>query len=375
MKLPNNLKNLKNLIKLENNTQAIYYIILVIIIILIVITALWIQDKLTLNKRNCLNISKTYPNFAKVSSIYSKDTSFSYNLRDYYIKTAYNCCAGGKYKNDFVNLCALKNAIKQGARALDFEIYSVNNKPVVAVSSVDEYSIKQSYNSIPFEDVLKTISDYAFSSGTSPNPDDPLILHFRIKSNNIKIYNLMANAIYKNLENKILGKEYSYEYGGKNLGAVPIKKFVGKAIIVVDKSNPLFESTDLEEYINITSNSVFMRAYRFNNIVNTHNMNELINYNKKNMMITIPNLSSSNDNYSANLCMKYGCQFIGMSFQNLDTNMEFYNKIFENDHHAFVLKPETLRFIPVTIEKPAPPPKEYSFGPREVSSDFYNFKV
>ena len=32
----------------------------------------------------------------------------------------------GSYKNDYVNLCALKSCIKQGARCLDFEIYSVN---------------------------------------------------------------------------------------------------------------------------------------------------------------------------------------------------------------------------------------------------------
>ena len=57
---------------------------------------------------------------------------FSYNLRDYYIKTAYNCCTAGEYKNDFVNVCALKNCIRQGARCLDFEIYSVKGSPVVA---------------------------------------------------------------------------------------------------------------------------------------------------------------------------------------------------------------------------------------------------
>ena len=39
-----------------------------------------------------------------------------------YIKTAYNCCSGGNYKNDYVDLCVLKNILKQGVRGLDFEI-------------------------------------------------------------------------------------------------------------------------------------------------------------------------------------------------------------------------------------------------------------
>ena len=52
-------------------------------------------------------------------------------LYDYYIKTAYNACAGGSYKNDFVNICNLKAILKQGVRCLDFEIYSVDDKPPV----------------------------------------------------------------------------------------------------------------------------------------------------------------------------------------------------------------------------------------------------
>ena len=50
-----------------------------------------------------------------------------YNLRDYYIKTAYNCCCGGEFKNDYVSTDALKKCISQGARVLDFDIYSIND--------------------------------------------------------------------------------------------------------------------------------------------------------------------------------------------------------------------------------------------------------
>jgi hypothetical protein len=45
-------------------------------------------------------------------------------LNDYYIKSAYNACSGGNYKNGFVNICNLKSVLKQGVRGLDFEIYS-----------------------------------------------------------------------------------------------------------------------------------------------------------------------------------------------------------------------------------------------------------
>jgi len=55
-----------------------------------------------------------------------------YSLRDFYIKTAYNCCSVGSYKNDYVDIQVLKNLLKQGVRALDFEIYSIDNEPIVA---------------------------------------------------------------------------------------------------------------------------------------------------------------------------------------------------------------------------------------------------
>ena len=64
-----------------------------------------------------------------------------------------------------------------------------------------------------------------------------------------------------------------------------------------------------------------------------------------------------------------------MNFQNYDSNMEYYDTFFSESGHAFVLKPEELRFIPVTIEKPPPAPEKYSYKPRAIKSDFYNFTI
>ena len=36
-----------------------------------------------------------------------ESSDFDYNLRDFYIKSAYNCCCGGKFKNDYVNICMI----------------------------------------------------------------------------------------------------------------------------------------------------------------------------------------------------------------------------------------------------------------------------
>ena len=78
-------------------------------------------------------------------------------------------------------------------------------------------------------------------------------------------------------------------------------KLMGKVIIAVDKSNNRFESTPLDEYVNICSNAMFMRALRNYNVKYTPDMSELIDYNKKQMTLTMPDLSSSDNNSPASL--------------------------------------------------------------------------
>ena len=117
------------------SADAITQLMIIIIVFLFFVIFLWCYSKLSLNQKNCDALTKLYDDFPLISSINASNPIFQYKLRDYYIKTAYNCCSAGKYKNDFVNLCALKSCINQGARCLDFEIFSVNGQPVISVSS------------------------------------------------------------------------------------------------------------------------------------------------------------------------------------------------------------------------------------------------
>jgi hypothetical protein len=322
----------------------------------------WCHTKLTLNTQNCTKLDSVYSKFPRIKSIVPSNPNYKNRLRDYYIKTAYNCCASGNLKNDFVNLCALKNCIKQGARCLDFEIYSVDNLPVIATSSISDFSVKESYNSLPFAQAMEVINIYAFSGGNCPNPDDPLILHFRIMSNNKDIQDAMATALYNTLEDRLLGSDFSYENNGRNIGAIPITYLMKSVVIIVDKSNPIFTDSLLNEYVNIASNSAFMRMLRYNDVEYTPDTDELIFYNQQNMTISIPNLSANNKNYSSALAMTYGCQMIAMCFQNFDNNMKFYTQYFDDAGSAFVLKPDRLRYIPVYIPIPPPQNTALSFG-------------
>jgi hypothetical protein len=359
----------------QNKATMVKYMSYFIIVLLIIGISIYTINKIQLNKKNCVMLKNTYSSFPLISSINPDDATYDYKLRDYYIKTAYNCCCGGEFKNDYVNICALETCIAQGARVLDFEIYSIGDEPVIAASSVDNYKVKQTYNYVGLKDALDTVNNYAFSGGSCPNPNDPLILHFRISSNNDKMYKKMADIIYGTIQPRLLGKEYSYEYTGKNLGSEDLKLFLGKIIISIDRANPLFENTPLKEYVNIASSSIFLRATRQYDIINTPDTTELIEYNKKNMSFTMPDLSVNNKNVSPILSFNYGCQWVGMNFQNFDADMQYYSLFFDKVGHAFVLKPENLRYVPATIPDPTPQNPANSYTTRKVSTDYYSFSV
>jgi hypothetical protein len=350
----------------------------VIVVILWLIT--YVTTKINLGKTNCDIITevnkKTTP--TKINSSWTTSTSPEYTgkkLKDFYIKTAYNCCASGQFKSDYVDICALNNCIKQGVRCLDFEIFCVKNMPVVGVSSIDMMGIKQSYNSIPVSIVLREINNNAFSetAGICPNPKDPLFLHFRIKTSNVNILTLLAREIAENIRgDNLLPIEFMRECNGSNLTNKPITDFLGKVIIMVEKNNTsntmplLYQSKNLWELTNVTTNSVFIHEKRFMDIKNSNDLETITNFNKQNMTIVLPDLSTSNANYISTVPQALGCQFMAMNFQNVDQNLITYNDLFEKKSSAFVPKPSQLIYVPTTVSVPRSLPQSLSFAPRSV---------
>ena len=364
----NYLSSLKNM----NEDMKSYMIISITLIILAIFIGYMIYlsqlDSKEVNYMN--NLYSSVDGFIKPIS--AKDSDLSGNLYDYYIKTAYNACSGGSYKNDFVDIGILKAIIKQGVRCLDFEIYSMNNQPVVATSTTDDYYVKETFNSVDFSSVMDTIKNYAFSGGTCPNPTDPLIIHLRIKSNNQEMYSNLAN-IFKSYDSFMLGKEFSYENSGQNLGTTSLLAFKNKIILIVDKINNSFlENPDFLEYVNLTSNSIFMRSYNFYQIKNDP-VDDLAVYNQRNMTIVFPVTGTNPVNPSGLLCRSYGCQMVAMRYQTVDNGLIENTKFFDEAGYAFSLKPADLRYQPVTIPDPTPQNPAYSYATRNASTDYYSF--
>lgn len=364
---------IKSITEMKESTAVFLLIVVTLMIILIAFLYYFYYSRL--RSKECSTMGTIYGDLnGKIKSIDSSE-QFNYTFKDYYIKTAYNCCSGGNYKNDYVDTCILKYILKQGIRGLDFEIFSINDKPVVATSTSNSYYVKETFNYINFSDVMNIIRDYAFSTSTAPNALDPIIIHLRIKSTNQEMYKNFAKLL-EGYDSLLMSKDYDSEYYGKNFGNVELQKLMGKIVIIVDRSNTSFlECPEFYKFINMTSNSVFMRALHYYDIKYSPDLNELIEFNKQNMTIGMPDKGSNPENPSSVVMRETGCQLLGMRYQYIDVNVEENDIFFDENGYAFVLKPEHLRYIPVTIPLPPPQNPELSYATRTVQTEFYKFDI
>jgi len=362
----------------EQFASMIMYFIVVVLFILMMINLYY---DINLESTTCKYMDDLYSKVnGKLRPISSNtsDKTLQYNLRDYYIKTAYNCCSGGHYKNNVVSTCNLIDVIKQGVRGLDFEIYSINNVPIVSTSTDSSYYVKETYNYVEFANVMSVIKNYAYSASTCPNPNDPIIMHLRFKSKNNDMYSALGK-ILESYDNILLDSAFSYEYTSgnpvaNNLGAVPLLKLVGKIIIVVQKDDTTFmQNKHFYEYVNMTSNSVFMRSLRYKNVQYSPDTGELTNFNKQFMTIVLPDVGSNPNNPSGILTRTLGCQLTAMRYQNNDAFLQEANAFFDGCGYAFCLKPESLRYIPVKVDTPPAANPAVSYEPKTTNLPYISF--
>ena len=349
-----------NLISKNNNFKNM--IIIFLIITLIIICLVYVNYQSRKKNNNCSYIKSSYDNTSSITNINTQDDNMKYKLCDYYILSASNCCSSGSNKNDFVDICALENCIKMGARFLDFKVYNKKGNPVVAASSSDSNYYKETYNELDLQDVLYTVDDKAFSSEGCPNPEDPLILYFRIFSSELDIYNKIGEYIKKCFDNRLLpSATYANESSGHNIGNKPLTSYMGRVIIIVDKVNKnLFNKSNLKQYTNLTTgpDSPFVRKYYSSDVEFMQDKEDVIKFNMLNLTIVLPDLTTSNENYDTSSAMSQGCQMISLNYQKNDTFTQHYYDKFNSNNCAFILKPDSLRAVIKTIDEIPPVPEE-----------------
>lgn len=290
-------------------------------------------------------------------------------LRDYYVKSSYNSFNTDDFDYSTISMDACIHVLSRGCRFIDFEIYSIDNVPVIASSSKNDYSSKKSKNSIPVSEAFEVLGNYAFSSSKCPNPEDPFFIHMRIMSENITMYNNLETVIKqsKSLSRRLLPPKYGMDYGVdgtmKDIGDEPLLDFKNKIILIVDSTNPVYKKTNFYKYVNISSNTFLLSKKTFFDVKNIADANQYKEANKKNMALVLPIKAVKPKNEGHNGPYTWGSQFVAMCFQESarDEKLSAYESMFDAVGFAFILKPKDLRYIPITIDPPKPPNPNSSF--------------
>lgn len=337
-------KTFTSMIPMSTNYIVLYFVGIVILGLL-----LYISNKLNLNTLNCSKLKAT-PN-SNILSITQNNIPPDTPLNRYFVKTAHNCCCTGEFKNDYVDTCALKNCAANGVRALDFQIYSLNNSPIVSASSVESNQYKEMYNYIDFYNAMNIVRKYFIDDQSNSNAKDPLFLIFRLYSTNSPIYDKMGQAI-----NEVYG------YGSKmnnmvyilppkqSLDITMLSKLMGKVIIIVDPSHGdknAFINSRLMNYTSmITGSSLSNNIYRETSLLGVISVTKSTGGStdiSNNLTILYPDILGANSNnydFITTGMFNY-ITFIGMNFQRNDTYLSEYNKFFKSC--AFLNKGNVLK--------------------------------
>lgn len=319
------MESIANTMSTYMNKDTITSTLLFIILFFILY---FIYQAVQQQKYNC-NLIKGYP-ILQMESIPLEVMNLP--IHKTYIKTAYNCCCNGEFKNGYVDKCALMNCAKQGVRALDFTVYSLRGEPVIGTSTLDSKKYKESYNSMPFTSTMAQVKQlFMYDIANCPNIKDPLFLIFRIQSENLNIYNKMGDTLqslfgYGNAAgNKLFKPAY-----GLPIDQEKVSSFDGKVTILVDitglngfENSTLATITALE--LGTLTNQIYRESEAFEIIESgiTPNVNHL--------NVLYPDYNPKSNNYDFyTVGMKQQFQFIGMNFQMNDVYLTKYNEMFKS---------------------------------------------
>lgn len=279
------------------------------------------------NESELKNVSIVEPN----TGITNVKTNLQ--LREYCIMASYNTALTGKY----MNLDMITDVLKRGCRFMDLEVYSVDDKPVVAHSTDNTNFNFDVKNTLPLGDVLNRIASDGFS-GSSPNPNDPIFIHLRIKTTKDKTLKTNIGTI---IEDKLGPRLYKAPLSNETMASTIISRLMGKVIIIVEKDLNSDGPSDKKgwSYANMESGRIDFRKYTnsgLNAELHTppHVKNDDTTTDVKFMKIVFPDTESNLD--AKRLISDYGTQILANRFYKPDHNLKEYEKIFSDKGSAFV---------------------------------------
>ena len=283
-------------------------------------------------------------------------------LTDYYVAGSSYSTLAGKTVYSYTTADAISKVIVGGARIVELHVYNVDKDPVVGIAD-DKTNKMFTYNTIKFEDCCLAIGNSAFKDPS------PFIVSIVFHTTDTPVINKCADIMKNTLRKFMLDSSYSYQR--KNLALEPICNLLGKLLIV---SGEHHKGTGMDELVNISWSSSLCRRLTYTQASQTYDHDELTTFGTRNIILVVPDLSTTSmENQNPEICFSYGCQWVLMNYGSLDDAMEIYTGKFQEA--SFIVKPDALRYKPVTYTAPEPQNPNVSFQPKRMKSPLFDFTV
>jgi hypothetical protein len=273
-------------------------------------------------------------------------------FKNHYFMGSYNTCSQGDEWQSYVSIETFNKVLETGCRVLDFELYYSEKLVIVATGPQpenDQYYFKGSYNHVLFVDVLTAIDNFIDSNDSK----SPLLLNFRIKSNNPAIYKNIEKSLKEmpSIKKLLPDDKYSLSNYKKeeneytSIGESTLEEQENKIIIILNDNplNPIPD--DIDEYTTLSrlvclsdtmDNCVVMKS---NEIINSHSKENTIEDFRRNIGIALPDWSNVIKNPDFLKHQQFGCQITLMKFSKDDDNLKKYFKYWGKKGKSIVLKP------------------------------------
>ena len=284
-------------------------------------------------------------------------TSTSYPIKEYVVKSAYNCARSGYY----IGTDCIEWVLSRGCRFLDFEVYAIDNAPYVAYSTDSTYTTMTSSSEILLADALRCVVNNGFA-GVAPNPTDPLFIQLRVRTNDKNLYNLIGMTVANTLGERL--------YEDKVTMDTDFSSLKGHVILVYDKSQepsymdianyPRCEDKyddgescfRLTKFINVESGTDILRTY--SNSIMFGQLFTPVTINGygtgtttvSNWRIVTPDDADSATNMNAiSIMERFSAQFILQKYYICDSQIKTYEKFFSDHGTSFVPLSSVISYI------------------------------
>jgi len=285
---------------------------------------------------------------------------------DYMVASSANSIYANKDAEDYTYASAVKKVIQAGARVVDLNIYDVEGVPTAGLTD-SGYKRLYSYNGVKLEDCCVEIANTAFADDT-PGNKNPFVLSLNFHTTNNTLMTKAAEVLKKTLSRFLLDLPYTYQK--KNIALEPVCNLIGKIVVVSGKNT---KGNGMDELVNMSWDSSYMRRLTYRQAAETYDYEELIEFNRRGITLVVPDEGKDLTNRKAQICFGFGCQWVAMNYGSIDEALDPYIGTFLEG--SYVLKEEGLRYNPVTYEAPKQQNPAVSFQPKQITSPMYDFTI